>query len=292
MSNPLGAMFPASLISRQHSSKPVLRYINNARCQWWDRAHNTDTCGVIPCPRFPSRVKANLQDWSTQPITRASYVRPVLLCRSRISSILSSMSAAERAGCFFWRPSCPSSEFWGSNLRLPSPKPRGKISSADAGIDSAVMMFAVFTADATEYELPLEPAVLYFANPFFPAVMNQVIRNIEQSLRRSLRDLLILFVGLQFRRGSSFGAHPGYERLCRDRYFDLYRRRPRKRLNAGRRRKTRGMNRWGGQNENPMRGRQLRVPNGGDCRAGGPSRFSGRLRPDTEALQGYGLRSL
>ena len=188
--------------------------------------HNTDTCGVIPLSTFSfeSKNKSAGLEYSTH------HPRIIRLALASLA-ISHQLYTFIDVGCGKGRVLLLASEF-------PFRRILG-IEFVPALAETARQNLqrcrwhrerchdvAVFTADATEYELPIEPAVLYFANPFFPAVMNQVIRNIEQSLRRSPCDLLILFVGLQFRRDSSFGAHPGYERLCRERYFDLYRRRP------------------------------------------------------------------
>lgn len=48
--------------------------------------------------------------------------------------------------------------------------------------------------DATEYEIPLEPFVLYMFNPFQEAVLARVLGNVEQSLRRLPREAYILYV--------------------------------------------------------------------------------------------------
>jgi hypothetical protein len=47
--------------------------------------------------------------------------------------------------------------------------------------------------DATSYDLPPEPTVLYFFNPFTEAVMARVLENIEDSLRAHPRHLLVIY---------------------------------------------------------------------------------------------------
>jgi len=49
-------------------------------------------------------------------------------------------------------------------------------------------------ADATDFTLPHESAVLYLYNPFQGNVMDQVVRNIEHSLRVAPRDLWVVYV--------------------------------------------------------------------------------------------------
>ena len=49
--------------------------------------------------------------------------------------------------------------------------------------------------DATEYELPLEPLVLYFYNPFLETMMRTVLGRIASSLDRTPRSAYLLFRG-------------------------------------------------------------------------------------------------
>lgn len=48
--------------------------------------------------------------------------------------------------------------------------------------------------DAVQYEIPAEPAVFYFANPFTRDVMRRVVERIEASLRRNPRPAWILYL--------------------------------------------------------------------------------------------------
>jgi len=47
--------------------------------------------------------------------------------------------------------------------------------------------------DATSYELPPDPTVLYFFNPFTEAAMSRVLENIYDSLRTHPRHLLVIY---------------------------------------------------------------------------------------------------
>jgi SAM-dependent methyltransferase len=49
--------------------------------------------------------------------------------------------------------------------------------------------------DAAEYELPDEPLVLYFYNPFLEPLMRTVLRRIAASLQASPRDAYLVFTG-------------------------------------------------------------------------------------------------
>ena len=49
--------------------------------------------------------------------------------------------------------------------------------------------------DATEYQLPNEPLVLYFFNPFRGPVLAAVVENIRRSVEAHQRDIVIVLVG-------------------------------------------------------------------------------------------------
>jgi SAM-dependent methyltransferase len=52
--------------------------------------------------------------------------------------------------------------------------------------------------DFTRFTLPTEPAVFYFFDPCNRAVLVQVLRNIEKSLRRHPRKILIIYTAPRF----------------------------------------------------------------------------------------------
>jgi hypothetical protein len=62
--------------------------------------------------------------------------------------------------------------------------------------------------DAADFQFPHEPAVLYLFNPFQGKVMDQVIANLENSLRTAPRDLWVIYgipwEGRKFRRSAMF----------------------------------------------------------------------------------------
>jgi hypothetical protein len=61
------------------------------------------------------------------------------------------------------------------------------ISDYDGQIVESICM------DATEFELPKDPLVCYFCNPFDSVIMQQMRRNIEQSLSLHPRDLFVVY---------------------------------------------------------------------------------------------------
>ncbi len=54
--------------------------------------------------------------------------------------------------------------------------------------------------DFTSFQLPPEPAVLFFFDPCDEPVLVQVLKNVEDSLRRHPRDMLICYVAPRLRR--------------------------------------------------------------------------------------------
>jgi hypothetical protein len=81
--------------------------------------------------------------------------------------------------------------------------------------------------DASDFELPMEPTILYLFNPFQGKVMDRVIANIERSLRSTPRDLWIVYhvpwEGRKFQRNpmfetiewnSEFSLHRSIHRYC------------------------------------------------------------------------------
>jgi SAM-dependent methyltransferase len=51
------------------------------------------------------------------------------------------------------------------------------------------------TADVVDYDLPLDPCVLYFYNPFGEFVLRRVLDNVRASVEQSPRPIFLVFVG-------------------------------------------------------------------------------------------------
>lgn len=49
-------------------------------------------------------------------------------------------------------------------------------------------------ADAAEFEFPAGPLVLYLFNPFGPAVLVPVLRNLQKSLAANARDVILVYM--------------------------------------------------------------------------------------------------
>ncbi len=201
----------------------VLRAINHGRCKSWDFLHGVDTCGEIPLTHldFRSRNKApGLEYQSHHPeIIRSSL--SLLPIRFEDFAFLD-------FGCGKGRVLLVASEFRFKRIVGLELAPQlSKIARQNVKrFRSRVRRdteIEVLTADATEYELPVEPQVLYFFSPFTLELMNEVLGKIERSLQQSPREMFILFSGMMARRDNIFASRPGFERLARERYVDLYR---------------------------------------------------------------------
>jgi hypothetical protein len=212
-----------SLVVSNSGLTPLLKAIGNARCEAWDLIHGVDTCGDVPLASldFQSQNKtAGLEYQSHHPkIIRAGLaaleIRPEDFTfidfgcgKGRVLLVASEFPFRRIVGLEF-APSL--AETATRNLR--NYRGRGQKCSA----------IEVVTVDATEYALTPEPQVLYFYSPFSRSVLDRIVQNIEDSLRRSPRELLVLFSGSLKMRDSAFGSHTKFERLQRGHHMDIYR---------------------------------------------------------------------
>jgi SAM-dependent methyltransferase len=214
-----------SLVASNSLLKPLLKTISHARCEVWDLIHGVDTCGDVPLVSLDFQNKnktAGLEYQSHHPqIIRAGLAALAIppeeftfidfgCGKGRVLLVASEFAFRRIIGVEF-APSL--AETARQNLR----RYRGRRQKCS--------QIEVITADATECELPQQPLVLYFFSPFAPTVMAQIVQNIEESLRRCPRQLLVLFSGVLAMRDGAFGSRPQYERLQRGRYIDIYRHR-------------------------------------------------------------------
>jgi SAM-dependent methyltransferase len=214
-----------SVVLSQTWLTPVFKTLGRARCRAWDLVHGVDTCGEIPLLDldFESKHKTpGLEYQSHHPkIIRAGLMS--LKIRHQDYSFVD-------FGCGKGRVLLVASEFPFRKITGIEFAPqlaetaKRNLRTYRARNQKCFEMEAI-TADATEYELAHEPQVLYFYSPFARSVMDQIVHNIEDSLQKSPRDLLVLFSGVLGMRDSAFGSRPQYERLQRGRHIDIYRHR-------------------------------------------------------------------
>jgi SAM-dependent methyltransferase len=80
--------------------------------------------------------------------------------------------------------------------------------------------FELHCLDAVEYEVPREPTVFYFYNPFDAVVLAQVLDNIRRSLAECPREVFVVYLnslhGEQVRRA-------GFREISRGRWHAVYR---------------------------------------------------------------------
>lgn len=214
------------MVKSNASLRPVLRTINHCRCRAWDLVRGVDTCGEIPLAglgfasknktpdleyqsHHPTIIRSNLMALD---IRHEDYTFIDIGCgKGRVLLIASELPFRRIIGVEF-APSL--AEIARQNLR----HYRGLQRCKD---------IEVITGDATEYEFPSGPQVLYFYSPFSPAVLDQVVRRVEDSFQRSPRDLLVMFSGVLPMRDRGFGSRPEYERLRRSAYMDIFHHLPR-----------------------------------------------------------------
>ncbi len=214
-----------SMVASQPWLKPVFKTLGDARCRAWDLVHGVDTCGEVPLVDldFESKHKTpGLEYQSHHPsIIRAGLMS--LKIRHQDYAFLD-------FGCGKGRVLLVASEFpfrriIGLEFAPQLAETARRNLKTYRGKNQKCFELEVITGDATEYELAHEPQVLYFYSPFARSVMDQIVHNIEDSLQKSPRDLLVLFSGVLGMRDSAFGSRPQYERLQRGRHIDVYRHR-------------------------------------------------------------------
>jgi SAM-dependent methyltransferase len=213
-----------SLAASQTWLKPVLKTVSRTRTDIWDLVHGVDTSGEIPLQNldFESERKTpGLEYQSHHPgiireglklleIRHEDYTFVDIGCgKGRVLLVASEFPFRKIVGIEFVPQLAETAR---RNLKRYRARNR------------RCFEIEVATADATQYELAPEPQVLYFYSPFAPSIMQRVVQNIENSLRKSPRELLILFSGVINVRDATFKDWPQYRRLRRSRYIDLYRR--------------------------------------------------------------------
>lgn len=214
-----------SLAVSQGWLRPVLRTVGNARCRAWDLVHGVDTCGDIPLLDLDFE-----SEHKTPGLEYQSHHPAIIRAGINLLNIRYQDYTFVDFGCGKGRVLLVASEFPFQRIIGVEFAPQ-LAETARRNIENyraknrKCLEVAVITGDATEYELAPKAQVLYFYSPFARNVMDQVVRNIDQSMQKSPRDLLILFSGIFGMRDAAFGMRPEYERLHRGRYIDLYRHR-------------------------------------------------------------------
>jgi SAM-dependent methyltransferase len=218
---------PKSVVTSQKWLNPVFKTLGQARCRAWDLVHGVDTCGEIPL------LDLDFENEHKTPGLEYQSHHPAIIRDGLMSlNIPCQDYAFVDFGCGKGRVLLVASEFPFRRITGVEFAPQ-LADTAKRNLQTyraknqKCFELEVITADASEYELAHEPQVLYFYSPFARSVMDRVVRNIEASLQKSPRDLLILFSGVLGMRESAFGSRPQYERLKRGRYIDIYRHRRR-----------------------------------------------------------------
>ena len=205
---------------------PILKKVNHVRCKSWDLVHGVETCGEIPLASldFQSEHKnPGLEYQSHHPKILHQILSALEIKHERYNFI--------DCGCGKGRVLLVAAKFPFRRIVGVEFVPQlAEIAKRNLrnyrGSQTKCHDVTVLTMDATEYELPPEPGVVFFYSPFSGAVMEKVVGNIEGSLKRSPRELFVLFTGMQIMRERAFGSRPQYQLLKREKYFDVYRHMP------------------------------------------------------------------
>lgn len=206
--------------------KPVLRKVSSARCEAWDFIHRVDTCGAIPLAGLDFHGKNK-----TDGLEYQSHHPSIIRAGLKALAIGHQDYTFIDIGCGKGRVLLIASEFPFRRIVGLEFAPqlaevaRRNLQRYRSG-HQACSRIEVITGDALDYQFPPEPQVLYFYSPFSPGTLDQIAQNIEESLQRWPRELLVLFSGVLAMRDRAFGSRAQYERLQRGRYIDLYRHRP------------------------------------------------------------------
>jgi hypothetical protein len=169
--------------------QPLLRCLGYARAKLFDWRHNVETCGItlqksggIGCVQYaathPRTISAMLRDLDIRHqefvfIDIGSGKGRVLLGASeypfkRVSGIEIDQSLHEIAMRNI-------TQYRSATKRCPD-------------VESVC-------CDATEYEFPPEPTVLYLFNPFGPEVADRVFENLAKSLNEHPREIILINLG-------------------------------------------------------------------------------------------------
>ena len=75
--------------------------------------------------------------------------------------------------------------------------------------------------DAMQYQFPRSPTVIFMFNPFRPAVLVPVLRNLEASIAENPRDVLLLYTAPYY--GDLVESETRLRLVREERYHNLYR---------------------------------------------------------------------
>ena len=82
----------------------------------------------------------------------------------------------------------------------------------------------IVVGDATTWELPCEPSVIYFYNPFSREIFEKMRRRLEESLRRDPRDMYVVYAFPESRE--VFDDSPAFDAISSRKHYVVYRSKP------------------------------------------------------------------
>jgi SAM-dependent methyltransferase len=201
--------------------RKVLKGIYGVRVKTWDFVHGVDTCGSIPLTSF----EFNSQN-KTPGLEYQSHHPRIIRNALLATGIDFRKYTFVDYGCGKGRVLLVASQFpFKRIVGLEFVPQLAEIARRNVdryrGLNRQCRDIQVITGDAAEFDLPQEPALLYFFSPFSTPVMNRVFNKIESSLEQEPRELVVLFTGVLGMRDKAFGRPP-YQRVLRHPYYDVY----------------------------------------------------------------------
>jgi SAM-dependent methyltransferase len=111
-----------------------------------------------------------------------------------------------------------------ANLALRYPYQSARTAEFMHRLESDYPAARLLNKDATAYEFPSGPVVLFMANPFRDAIMRTVLQNAERSVRAHPRPFFVLY--RQAQEAAMWDASRCFEKVASTPMFEAYRARP------------------------------------------------------------------
>lgn len=171
-----------------------IRFVIAARAdRAYDRKHGVDTAGTIPLD-FLSVVGPN-RDYGTEYVSTSpkSFDWMMQQLKRDISDYVFVDFGAGKGRTILLAAELPFSQVLGVEFAKELVVVARQNLQSYRSKTQKCRRMKVTEADATEYEFPREPLILYFYNPFAPEVFKRVLDNLIASLLTFPRDCVIVY---------------------------------------------------------------------------------------------------
>lgn len=157
-------------------------------CRLFDWYHNVDTCGTVT----QSENVDHLQYEGTHPRTISAMLRDLEVCHEEFVFI---DFGSGKGRVLLGASEYPFKRVIGVEIDQKLSAIAVKNTFRYQNGTKKCASVECVCCDATEYEFPFEPAVLYFFNPFGPRIADQVLTNLSRSLNEHPREIVIINLG-------------------------------------------------------------------------------------------------